>query len=113
MSAAPATAHPPVHSESGQDWKSNLKLPPKDTRIKTEASPAWPLKCWSCRADGAESPPSLPPISPLVLVAQDVTATKGNSFEDYFLKRSAQCSSMSVERAYVLTQSALTCCDRL
>ncbi|XP_073141158.1 DEAD-box ATP-dependent RNA helicase 6-like [Henckelia pumila] len=38
---------------SGQDWKASLKLPPQDTRFKTE----------------------------------DVTATKGNEFEDYFLKR--------------------------
>ncbi|KAI7736205.1 hypothetical protein M8C21_024118, partial [Ambrosia artemisiifolia] len=36
-----------------QDWKSELRLPPADTRYKTE----------------------------------DVTATKGNEFEDYFLKR--------------------------
>ncbi|CAA2975390.1 DEAD-box ATP-dependent RNA helicase 8 [Olea europaea subsp. europaea] len=38
---------------SPQDWKAGLKLPPADTRYKTE----------------------------------DVTATKGNEFEDYFLKR--------------------------
>ncbi|KAL6494030.1 Envelope glycoprotein gp160 [Orobanche gracilis] len=38
---------------SPQDWKGRLKLPPPDTRYKTE----------------------------------DVTATKGNEFEDYFLKR--------------------------
>ncbi|KAL2457688.1 DEAD-box ATP-dependent RNA helicase 8 [Abeliophyllum distichum] len=38
---------------SSQDWKASLKLPPLDTRYKTE----------------------------------DVTATKGNEFEDYFLKR--------------------------
>ncbi|KAL9689961.1 hypothetical protein QQ045_010354 [Rhodiola kirilowii] len=38
---------------SSQDWKSQLRLPPPDTRYKTE----------------------------------DVTATKGNEFEDYFLKR--------------------------
>ncbi|EPS57204.1 hypothetical protein M569_17616, partial [Genlisea aurea] len=38
---------------SSHDWKSQLKLPPPDTRYKTE----------------------------------DVTATKGNEFEDYFLKR--------------------------
>ncbi|CAL9079784.1 unnamed protein product [Musa textilis] len=36
-----------------QDWKAQLKIPPPDTRYKTE----------------------------------DVTATKGNEFEDYFLKR--------------------------
>jgi len=40
--------------QQGQgDWKSQLKRPPKDTRVKTE----------------------------------DVTKTKGNDFEDYFLKR--------------------------
>uniref|UniRef100_A0A2P2LB84 RNA helicase n=1 Tax=Rhizophora mucronata TaxID=61149 RepID=A0A2P2LB84_RHIMU len=38
---------------SSQDWKARLKVPPPDTRYKTE----------------------------------DVTATKGNEFEDYFLKR--------------------------
>ncbi|KAL7125807.1 hypothetical protein ABFS83_14G141100 [Erythranthe nasuta] len=38
---------------SSQDWKAQLKLPPQDTRYRTE----------------------------------DVTATKGNEFEDYFLKR--------------------------
>ncbi|KAF6148694.1 hypothetical protein GIB67_003785 [Kingdonia uniflora] len=36
-----------------QDWKARLKIPPSDTRYRTE----------------------------------DVTATKGNEFEDYFLKR--------------------------
>ncbi|KAJ0963797.1 hypothetical protein J5N97_028919 [Dioscorea zingiberensis] len=38
---------------SSQEWKAQLKIPPRDTRYKTE----------------------------------DVTATKGNEFEDYFLKR--------------------------
>ncbi|GAA0158208.1 RNA helicase [Lithospermum erythrorhizon] len=38
---------------SSQDWKDQLKIPPPDTRFRTE----------------------------------DVTATKGNEFEDYFLKR--------------------------
>ncbi|PPE00313.1 hypothetical protein GOBAR_DD02623 [Gossypium barbadense] len=38
---------------SSQDWKARIKMPPSDTRYKTE----------------------------------DVTATKGNEFEDYFLKR--------------------------
>ncbi|KAK9829115.1 hypothetical protein WJX72_003969 [[Myrmecia] bisecta] len=41
------------HAGGGEDWKKQLKLPPKDQRVKTE----------------------------------DVTATKGNEFEDYFLKR--------------------------
>ncbi|OEL31096.1 DEAD-box ATP-dependent RNA helicase 8 [Dichanthelium oligosanthes] len=43
----------PVLASSSQDWKAQLKLPPPDTRYRTE----------------------------------DVTATKGNEFEDYFLKR--------------------------
>uniref|UniRef100_A0A804NTX1 RNA helicase n=1 Tax=Zea mays TaxID=4577 RepID=A0A804NTX1_MAIZE len=49
---APSTAADGVNSSS-QDWKAQLKLPPPDTRYRTE----------------------------------DVTATKGNEFEDYFLKR--------------------------
>ncbi|KAG2652652.1 hypothetical protein PVAP13_1NG369200 [Panicum virgatum] len=48
----PSTAADGVDSSS-QDWKAQLKLPPQDTRYRTE----------------------------------DVTATKGNEFEDYFLKR--------------------------
>ncbi|CAG9463265.1 unnamed protein product [Pedinophyceae sp. YPF-701] len=43
----------PDPSAGGEQWKAQLKLPPKDDRYKTE----------------------------------DVTNTKGNSFEDYFLKR--------------------------
>ncbi|CAN6232635.1 unnamed protein product [Urochloa humidicola] len=49
---APSTPADGVDSSS-QDWKAQLKLPPQDTRYRTE----------------------------------DVTATKGNEFEDYFLKR--------------------------
>ncbi|KAK6142834.1 hypothetical protein DH2020_023182 [Rehmannia glutinosa] len=45
-----------------QDWKARLKLPPQDTRYRTEKML-------------------------LLQVAVDVTATKGNEFEDYFLKR--------------------------
>mmetsp|Transcript_5531 Transcript_5531/g.14021 ORF Transcript_5531/g.14021 Transcript_5531/m.14021 type:complete len:429 (-) Transcript_5531:1242-2528(-) len=44
---------PPAASGSGEDWKANLRLPARDTRVRTA----------------------------------DVTATKGNDFEDYFLKR--------------------------
>ncbi|KAK1290414.1 DEAD-box ATP-dependent RNA helicase 8 [Acorus calamus] len=40
-------------AKSSQNWKAQLKIPPQDTRYRTE----------------------------------DVTATKGNEFEDYFLKR--------------------------
>mmetsp|Transcript_9174 Transcript_9174/g.37804 ORF Transcript_9174/g.37804 Transcript_9174/m.37804 type:complete len:489 (-) Transcript_9174:489-1955(-) len=43
----------PVSFESEENWKNELNLPEKDTRVKTE----------------------------------DVTSTKGNDFEDYYLKR--------------------------
>ena len=42
-----------MSAATGEGWKSQLNLPDRDLRYKTE----------------------------------DVTATKGNSFEDYFLKR--------------------------
>ncbi|KVH91134.1 DNA/RNA helicase, DEAD/DEAH box type, N-terminal [Cynara cardunculus var. scolymus] len=42
-----------ANDSSSRDWKAQLRLPPADTRYRTE----------------------------------DVTATKGNEFEDYFLKR--------------------------
>merc|ERR1719382_491551 len=45
-------AAPPAAQQTEQ-WRTQLRVPPKDTRVKTE----------------------------------DVTATKGNDFEDYFLKR--------------------------
>ncbi|RZC18652.1 DEAD-box ATP-dependent RNA helicase 8 [Glycine soja] len=45
--------HISTDDSSSQDWKARLKIPPADTRYRTE----------------------------------DVTATKGNEFEDYFLKR--------------------------
>ncbi|KAJ9706555.1 hypothetical protein PVL29_001835 [Vitis rotundifolia] len=47
------TVQSEVVDSSSQDWKAQLKVPPPDTRYRTE----------------------------------DVTATKGNEFEDYFLKR--------------------------
>ncbi|XP_065002316.1 DEAD-box ATP-dependent RNA helicase 8-like isoform X2 [Musa acuminata AAA Group] len=47
------SVQPETSDTSLQDWKAQLKMPPPDTRYKTE----------------------------------DVTATKGNEFEDYFLKR--------------------------
>ena len=43
----------PVSFESEENWKEELNLPEKDTRVKTA----------------------------------DVTSTKGNDFEDYYLKR--------------------------
>ncbi|XP_050902678.1 DEAD-box ATP-dependent RNA helicase 8 [Lathyrus oleraceus] len=47
------TVQSETNDSSSQDWKARLKIPPADTRYRTE----------------------------------DVTATKGNEFEDYFLKR--------------------------
>lgn len=66
----------------GDDWKRSLKLPPKDNRVRTSVSPH----------------PFIFALSPLLtpyfliltfayLYLQDVTATKGNEFEDYCLKR--------------------------
>lgn len=66
----------------GDDWKRSLKLPPKDNRVRTSVSPH----------------PFTFALSPLLtlyfltltlvyLHLQDVTATKGNEFEDYCLKR--------------------------
>ncbi|KAK4344923.1 hypothetical protein RND71_035099 [Anisodus tanguticus] len=51
--ASDSTVQSEALHQSSQDWKARLKLPPADTRYRTE----------------------------------DVTATKGNEFEDYFLKR--------------------------
>ncbi|TYH89011.1 hypothetical protein ES332_D01G229000v1 [Gossypium tomentosum] len=51
--AVEKTVQSEVVNSSSHDWKARLKMPPSDTRYKTE----------------------------------DVTATKGNEFEDYFLKR--------------------------
>lgn len=53
MAQAHAMVAPVVPPNSGDDWKAQLVVPPKDERYRTE----------------------------------DVTATKGNEFEDYFLKR--------------------------
>ncbi|XP_072957015.1 DEAD-box ATP-dependent RNA helicase 8-like [Typha angustifolia] len=52
-SKAVTSIQPNSIDSSSQDWKAQLKIPPPDTRYRTE----------------------------------DVTATKGNEFEDYFLKR--------------------------
>ncbi|KAE9445093.1 hypothetical protein C3L33_23009, partial [Rhododendron williamsianum] len=95
---------------SSHDWKARLKLPPVDTRYRTEArisdsidpvtrEISWvvtrrvrnDLKPWGRVAleFSRESTMDLR----LVLIitspffSQDVTATKGNEFEDYFLKR--------------------------
>ena len=138
--AAAAQAAP-----AGEDWKQQLRLPPKDPRYKTEVRGGrlGPLMCHpltgmpetgalalarasdrasrSWRASGLPRqacaarpwpPPALRSGSRLLrpcprvrhrhrpccpaaacLLLQDVTATKGNSFEDYFLKRCAACWS--------------------
>ncbi|CAH2075730.1 unnamed protein product [Thlaspi arvense] len=53
VSEVERTVQSEATDSSSHDWKARLKMPPPDTRYKTE----------------------------------DVTATKGNEFEDYFLKR--------------------------
>ncbi|KAB5569175.1 hypothetical protein DKX38_002968 [Salix brachista] len=60
---------------SSQDWKAKLKIPPADTRYRTEEISKLNDKCKSCEVEVYS------------LYAMDVTATKGNDFEDYFLKR--------------------------
>lgn len=60
-------------------WKAKLKLPPKDTRIKTSVSMRERLIRWD---EGEESDTFL-----LVYFAQDVTDTRGNEFEEFCLKR--------------------------
>lgn len=62
------------------DWKAQLKLPPRDTRIRTAVGciqdfSVSRISCW------------IVPQCKFVCGAQDVTNTKGNNFEDYFLKR--------------------------
>ena len=86
--AAAAAAQP-----AGEDWKQQLSLPAKDSRYKTEVRAAG--------QGGSRGPPGRPPDPmptirrpslprPAAAAPQDVTATKGNSFEDYFLKRYAR-----------------------
>lgn len=56
--AQPATTFPtaventeePAATTKQEDWRTNLKIPPKDTRVKTEVSPIIPRL------------PSLPPL---------------------------------------------------
>ncbi len=62
----------------GDDWKKNLKLPPKDLRMRTSVSPSLThLYVYTKVSSEPESFSNL----------QDVTSTKGNEFEDYCLKR--------------------------
>lgn len=64
----------------GDDWKKSLQLPPKDTRVKTSVSPAsYHLIALLLG--------SFPTSLTFLCLLQDVTATKGNEFEDYCLKR--------------------------
>jgi len=67
----------------GDDWKSQLQLPKPDTRIKTEVSffrSQFSFSFFVCQFfKKKETSPST--------FLQDVTATKGNEFEDYYLKK--------------------------
>ena len=68
---------------ASDDWKAALALPAKDERIRTEVRHTAALRpTAAARATGDRDPEG-----PRRLVLQDVTATKGNEFEDYFLKR--------------------------
>jgi len=70
-------------AQSDADWKKSLVLPPQDKRKQTEVHPAtfesYNLMQALIRLSCVHN--SVNPAS------QDVTATKGNDFEDYFLKR--------------------------
>lgn len=70
-------------AQSDADWKKSLVLPPQDKRKQTEVKLGQLRACcvWTCqhRLIGLPSENGIP--------LQDVTATKGNDFEDYFLKR--------------------------
>jgi hypothetical protein len=90
-----AQAAPPAHGS--EEWKNQLKIPPKDTRIRTavsmrararRGSQRVPPHACLPRAAAADRPaPRRPPPRPRPARVQDVTATKGHEFEDYFLKR--------------------------
>ena len=57
------------------NWKNKLSLPPKDLRKQTEVSLS-------------TNKPTNQPINKLIKnIKKDVTLTKGNDFEDYYLKR--------------------------
>lgn len=71
-----------LHFRPGDDWKKNLKLPPKDMRMKTSVSSY--LKTL-CTKKGLYR--HLLICFLIFMNMQDVTATKGNEFEDYCLKR--------------------------
>lgn len=68
----------------GDDWKKNLKLPPKDMRMKTSVSPVVYSSLWYRMCSGQIGAGRN---SMTLICLQDVTATKGNEFEDYCLKR--------------------------
>ncbi len=97
MQAMQATAAP-------EHWKSSLKLPPKDPRYRTEVgaplipwclNPALPAACAGQALHGATAGQQAALVAKVgglrgrgfLVLSQDVTATKGNEFEDYFLKR--------------------------
>ena len=63
-------------AQSDADWKKSLTLPPQDKRKQTEVQ-------LSSLNRVAPNDRQLTASAP----TQDVTATKGNDFEDYFLKR--------------------------
>ena len=68
-----AAATQPTRPAPSDDMRSGLHLPAKDTRLKTTVRSDFIVPQYLCVFYS--------------LSLQDVTATKGNSFEDYYLQR--------------------------
>lgn len=69
-------------AQSDADWKKSLVLPPQDNRKQTEVYALIQMYSLHSLLEPRCQVRSSPPV-----LLQDVTATKGNDFEDYFLKR--------------------------
>ncbi|RVW81228.1 DEAD-box ATP-dependent RNA helicase 8 [Vitis vinifera] len=79
-----------LEMENSQDWKARLKIPPPDTRYRTENVnyiPNFGLCIQMLRAKNYFPISLFLKLKMLAKGFEDVTATKGNEFEDYFLKR--------------------------
>jgi hypothetical protein len=89
FSNAPAPAQPSTSAANlnNPNWKKELNLPAKDARPQTEVSSDcfFPVQLETI-SNIAEKRNELSTDHDHDLT-QDVTATKGNEFEDYFLKR--------------------------
>ena len=70
-------------AQSDADWKKSLVLPPQDKRKQTEVHAA----TFDNTVNESTDWVVLYVHNSVNPASQDVTATKGNDFEDYFLKR--------------------------